>query len=153
MFDPQTFMDATINDALDTKVTPCPVGEFPGLITALKAKSGTIANGERAGQEWGALDVTIEIEDAGAKSITGRDKVFSHMFVMLDLTPEGMLDLGKGKNVKLGKLRDAVGLNVPGQTFSFPMMVGQRLIAKVSHRPDEKDPSILYDEVTAVRKI
>lgn len=152
-FDPQAFMNATMTQALDTRVIPCPVGEYPAQITKLDVKSGEIKQGDRQGQTWAGLEVHCEIEDQGVKQIVGRDKVISRGLVMLDLTEEGMIDLAKGKNVRLGKLRDACGLNQPGQAFSPPMLVGQRLVVSIGHRADPKDPSILYDEVTGFRKL
>jgi len=151
MFDPNTFMQATLTDANDTRVVPCPVGEYPMQIVDLKAKSGVIGKGERAGETWAAIDVFFEVNDEGAKAATGREKLRVKMGLMLDLTPEGMLDMGKGKNIRLGKLREACDLNRPGQPFSFPQMIGKYVVGVVGHRPDDRDPSIVYDEVTAVR--
>lgn len=153
MFDPNTFMQATLTEANDTRIMPCPVGEYQMQIVDIKAKSGTIGKGERAGETWAGLDVFCEVDDPQVKAATGRTVVRVKHSLMLDLTPEGMLDMGKGKNIRLGKVRAACGLNRPGQAFSFPQMIGQRVVGVVGHRPDDRDPSIIYDEVTAVRAI
>jgi hypothetical protein len=151
LFNPEAFMNASIEGALDTKVTPCPVGEFHAISMKVEPKSGEISKGDRIGETWAMLEVTWEINDEEAKRVTGREIVRSKQAVMLDLTPEGMLDLGKGKNVRLGKLRDALGQNDPSVSWSPTMLLGQSAVVVVGHRPDPKDSSIVYDEVTGVR--
>jgi hypothetical protein len=41
--------------------------------------------------------------------------------------------MGKGKNVGLGKLREALGLNTPGEPFSFSMITGRLAKGFVQH--------------------
>jgi hypothetical protein len=60
--------------------------------------------------------------------------------------------MGKGKNVSLGRLREATGLNEKGRPFGFRMLVGQMARVRVKHRPDNKNPEIVYAEVDAVTK-
>jgi hypothetical protein len=66
---------------------------------------------------------------------------------MLDLTPGGGLDLGKGKNVGLGRLREAVRLNDSSKPFSFAQLPGQAARVTVSHRIDGEDT---YSEIKKV---
>ena len=42
--------------------------------------------------------------------------------------------MGKGKNVALGRLREALGQNTPGKPWSFGMLVGQVAKVAVKHR-------------------
>ena len=46
---------------------------------------------------------------------------------------------GSNKNVKLGRLREALGQNKNGQAWSFGMLKGAGPI-KVSIEPDKKNP-------------
>ena len=55
--------------------------------------------------------------------------------------------MGKGKNVGLGRLREAADLNVPGAPFSFAMFEGRPVKVSVKHRVvDDR----IFDEVKAV---
>ena len=58
---------------------------------------------------------------------------------MLDLTPSGSLDTSKGKNIGLGRLREAVGQNKPGQAFSFQNLPGLMAKITIKHRLVDDD--------------
>jgi hypothetical protein len=149
-FSPETFMNAVYTEANDDKIIPCPVGEFSAQILEITPKSGIISKGERAGEPWARLDVSWETSDHAATSATGREKVRVRQGIMLDLTPSGGLDFSTGRNVGLGKLRSATGLNVPGQPFSPAMFVGRSGRISVGHRIDERDGVTIQAEVKAV---
>jgi hypothetical protein len=151
-FDAQNFMNAVFTEVNDTKIVPCPAGEFYAQIEKVEPKSGTIGKGERVGEPWASLAVTYTIEDEAVKQLVGRDIVRVTDGVMLDLTASGGLDMGKGKNIALGRLREATGLNQPGKQFSPLMLVGQRVKVAVRHVPGYRDPSSLVAEVSGVVK-
>lgn len=149
-FDADAFLQSSVTESNDTKIIPCPVGEFQGIIDKIQPRQWQSQDGTKTGV---ALDVIWLVEDAGARVATGRDVVTVKQGLMLDTNPQGGLDMAQGKNVPLGRLREAVGKNTPGEPFSFAMLPG--LIAKisVSHRPDKNDPSITYAEVKMVTKL
>ncbi len=60
--------------------------------------------------------------------------------------------MGPGKNGRLGRYREALGMNVAGQPFSIRQMQGRQIKATIKHRPDPNDPSILYEEIAAIAK-
>lgn len=150
MFDANNFMNAVYTEVNDTKLVPCPVGEFHAQIEAVEPKSGTIGKGERMGQTWAQLLVTYVIEDEAVKSLLGRDVVKVLDGVMLDLTDSGGLDMGTGRNLRLGRLREATGLNVKDWPFSPHMLIGKRLKVSIKHVPKYNDPSSLVAEVSGV---
>jgi hypothetical protein len=80
----------------------------------------------------------------------GREKVTCKQGIMLDLNEGGQLDMGKGKNVSLGKLREAIGLNSPGQPFSFSMIQGRMALGFVQHRVDGDQ---VFAEIKRVQKL
>jgi hypothetical protein len=80
----------------------------------------------------------------------GRQLVNVRQGIMLDLTPDGGVDTTEGKNVPLGRLRAAVGLNDPSVEFAFNQLPGRMAKVKVSQRPDDRDPEIVYAQVDAV---
>ena len=151
MFDPNTFMDMTVQDANSTVSVPVPAGEYIAFIETVAARQWNSKDDpSKAGM---ALDVTWNIDDQNVKQLLERDKVTVKQGIMLDVTEHGGLDMGKGKNVGLGRLREAVGLNNPGQPFGFKMLEGRPAKIVVSHRPDPKQPEVIYAEVKAVAKL
>jgi hypothetical protein len=150
-FDPNTFLDITTEGANSTVSVPVPAGEYIAFIEDIKARAWTSKDDPtKAGM---ALDIIWNIDDAGVKQLLERDKVTVKQGIMLDVTEEGGLDMGKGKNVTLGRLREATGLNNAGQPFGFKMLPGKAARIKVEHRVDPKNPEIIYAEVKAVAKV
>lgn len=147
-FDPDLFLAQTVEQANDTKVVPCPAGEFMGIVKDFKARQWTSKKDPSVSGV--ALDITWSVDDQGVKTLLDRDEVTVKQGIMLDMTEQGGLDMGKGKNVGLGRLREALGLNVPGQPFSFPMLAGRIAKLTVSHRVDGED---VYAEVKMVAKV
>lgn len=148
MFDPQSFLDMSIDGALDTKKIPCPIGDFPAV--AEKVEVRTWVKKDDPSVSGLTLEVLWNIEDANVKAELNKDKVVVKQGVMLDLTAEGGLDMGKGKNLGLGRLREAIGKNEQGQPFSFSMIPGCMALVNVSHRVVGED---IYDEIKKVAKM
>lgn len=148
MFDPNQFLDLQITEANDTKVIPVPVGEFTAV--ADKTECRTWQSKKDPSKSGVTLEVTWAIDDQGVKELLGRDQVTVRQGIMLDLTDEGGLDMGKGRNVGLGRLREALGLNVPGQPFAFSMIPGRMAKIKVDHRIDGEN---VYAEVKGAAKL
>lgn len=146
-FDAQSFLDATVTASNDTKITPVPVGEYMGIVEKVSPRQWQSKDGTQSGI---ALDIIWLVEDAGVKQLLGRDTVTCKQGIMLDLTPSGGLDLSKGKNVGLGRLREAVGKNEEGQPFAFSMLPGSCAKISVSHRVSGEDT---FAEVKAVAKL
>jgi len=147
-FDPDLFLSQTVDQANDTKVTPCPAGEFTGVVKEFKARQWTAKSDPS--NTGVTLDVTWTIEDEGVRQTLDRQEVTVRQGIMLDVTEAGALDLGKGKNVGLGRLREALGLNVPGQPFSFGMLNGQMAKVTVAHRVVGED---IFADVKMVAKL
>ena len=148
MFNPDQFLDMQIEGQNDTKIIPVPAGEYTAMIEEVKVRQWqSKADPSKSGL---TLDVQWSIDDASVKELLGRDKVTVKQGIMLDMTEQGGLDMGKGKNVGLGRLREALGLNVPGQAFSFPMLSGRVAKLTVAHRVDGED---IYAEVKMVAKV
>jgi hypothetical protein len=96
-----------------------------------------------------ALDVYWLVEDQDVKQLLGRETVSVKQGIMLDLTPQGALDMSKGKNIALGRLREAVNLNQAGQPFSFHQLPGQMARVSITHRIDGEET---YTQVKGVAK-
>lgn len=148
MFDPQAMLDATIEESMSTSVIPCPVGEYPATIKEVKLRRWTSTKDPSLAGI--AADIFWSIDDQNVLQLLDRKELVVKQGLMLDTTDTGGLDCGKGKNVSLGKLREAVNLNSPGRPFSLNQLPGRAAKVKVGHRPDNKDNSIIYAEVNAV---
>lgn len=149
-FDPASLLEATVDSSNDTKIIPVPEGEYLAVIDNTKISQWQSKDGSSSGLR---LDVEYLIDDAGAKEATGRDKLTVRQGIMLDLTEDGQsLDMGKGKNVGLGRLREATGLNTPGQPFAMQMLPGRLVKVKVTQRPKDGDPETIYNDVRGVTK-
>lgn len=149
IFDPTSFLNATTTEA-SLKRPPLPAGsDFVGVITALEPRTW---QGKKDPTKSGvALDATIEIDMAAYPGVEagGATRVVISDSIMLDLTDGGTIDYSPGKNGKLRRYREALGLNTPGAVFSPQMMVGRPIKVKISHREYEGE---LYDQIEAVTK-
>lgn len=143
-FNPDEFLNTQYDEALDTKIIPCPVGEFPGLAEKVDIKTWAARDGSSSGLK---LVIIWDIQDDNAKVLTNRDPLRVKQEQMLDLTDTGALDMGKGKNVGLGRIREALGLNTPGEPFAFSMIQGLMAKCNVTHRVSGQD---VFDQVSAI---
>lgn len=147
-FDPNQFLDRQFNEANSTEAVPIPVGEYTAVVSEVKCRPWQKKDDPSVAGL--ALDILWEIDDQGVKDLLGRTKVMAKQGVMLDMTEGGGLDFGKGKNVGLGRLREATGLNTPGQPFSFTMLTGRPAKVKIEHRVNGEQ---VFAEVKAVAKL
>lgn len=147
-FDPNAFLDQTVEQANSTVMVPVPAREYVAIISEVKSaqwqkKDDPSVSGLK-------LQLTWDIDDSAVKAELGRDKVTVRQEIMLDLTDNNGLDMGKGKNVQLGRVREALGLNRPGQAFSPSMLNGRAAKIMVTHRIDPRNTDVIYAEVKAV---
>lgn len=144
MFDPESFMSAATTDANSTQIAPVPEGEYLAIIDDIKF---------RQNNDKYPLDVMFQITDPDLQASLGRDKIVVRQTIWLDITANNTLDHGKGKNVGLGRLRQALGMNEPGKPFSINQLKGAGPVRiEVKHSPDKNDPTNVYQNVVKVGK-
>jgi hypothetical protein len=114
-FDPNVFLNQEIVGQSETKYTPVPTGEYKAYIDDLATDSY---------QDTPILVVTYALLDDNLKAELGLEKPTVQDRIFLDMDGSGNLAFGKNKNVKLGRLREAVGLNDPKKKFNFNMLRG-----------------------------
>lgn len=141
-FDPATFETMEQTAEFSTTVIPCPIGEYQGVIDKVSSQPAPSVDSSPL------MNILWNIPDEKAKKETGKDKVIVKQAIWLDFNDAGDLDFSKGKNVALGRLLEALGLN--GKPWSPASLVGRIATVQVSHRPDKTDPSITYDQVARV---
>lgn len=147
-FDSAAFLSETTTEALDTRLTPVPPGEYSAMISKIEGRQ--TPNKNDPSQVYTIVDITYLIDDQSVKEATGLDQPTVRQSLFLDMNDAGKLDTGKGKNVGLGRLREATGLNKPGEPFSFDMLMNQPVHILVEQTPDKNDSSIIYSNVKRV---
>lgn len=141
MFSPETFFSTAITEANDTRFPNVPEGEYTAVLDKVEARQH-----DKDGKTSTILDVTWSIDDEGAKAATGLARPTVRQSIFLDMTPNGGLDMSPGKNVKLGKLREALGMNTPGKPWAPSMLIGSVARVLVRHKDE-------YANIAAVSKL
>ncbi len=133
-FNADSFLNQTVEAKLDTKRIPHPEGDWDeGQITDLKIKDGT---SKESGKTWVRLTATIVNTDPQVKADMklGEDQVPQVRWEeFIDITEDGTLDVSDGKNIKLGKLRQACGQNSDDE-WSLGDLKGATLGFRVKHQ-------------------
>lgn len=147
-FDPETFLSsANVDQPLSTRSTPVPEGTFRGQVDRLGARQILTKKQETRT----ILEVYWDVLDDAVRTELEREKVTVRQDVWLDLDENGRLDQGKGKNVDLGRLREAVGMNE--QTGNpFDGLKGLMATISVVHEPGER-PEDKYAKVRRVSAV
>ncbi len=150
-FNPNEFMNTSYKEANETRYTPIPEPEagdgWNAQVTELKARKVKTKDGD----EKAVLDITWNILDDAVKQAVGMDKPTVRQTLWLDFTPDGKsLDFGKGKNVKLGRVRDALGQNKSGKAWKPSDMMGGLAKVATKNTPSEDDPEDVYSNVKKV---
>lgn len=150
VFDPASYLDATISEPT-VRRPPLPAQrDFIGTIKDVKARAWQgKADPSKSGIAW---DVQIEIDLSAYPDVlssVGQDKVLLTDGIMLDLTEGGLIDQAKGKNNKLRKYRDALDMNKPGDNFSGRVMIGRLIRVKIKNETYEGD---ILDKVESVAR-
>ena len=151
-FDPNQFLDATTTEAL-IKRPPLPAGSsFIAEVGEIKAVSW---QGKKDVTQSGIrfdvpLKIDVTTDPAVVTALGGITSVTITDGIMVDTTDAGGIDMAPGKNAKLRRYREALGLNVPGQPFSPRAMQGRMIRVKIKHDPYEGE---IYDKIDSVAKV
>lgn len=145
-FDPDAFLNTEYQEAAATKLEPVPEGEYQAQIDNVTAKQITTKEGD----ERIVMEIIWNILDDDVKAQLGMDKVTVKQGLFLDLSEEGSIDMSKGKNVRLGRLREALGQNKDGKPWSPGKMIGESAFVQVTQRPDKADPEVIYNDIGKV---
>lgn len=148
MFDPESFMNQTVEGGFETRTTPAPEGEHLAVIDDWGAKAPV-----RVAKTSVVFDIPWKILDGElAKSMGLKGNFVVRQGVFLDIDDNGRLEKGPNKNVALGKVREAVGQNnVEHWSMQMLKNAGPAKI-RIKHRLDDKDPTIVYADVQMVVK-
>jgi hypothetical protein len=132
------------SEPMSTVMEAMPEGDYSAMIEAYEVRAGT----SKKGEPFHSLDITWEIDAPEVKERLGRRKLTARQSMFLEVE-NGRLATGKGKNVRLGALREAINQNKPGWKPS--MLTGAA--AKVHIKPRILDDGRQFDDVTAVTRL
>ena len=99
------------------------------------------------------MDILWEIDAPDERERLGRKKLTARQSISLDLIPGTVkLDYSKGKNVLLGRLREALGQNQPN--WSPSMLEGGNAMVHVKAEASGKTgDDRMFDRVTSVTRL
>jgi hypothetical protein len=154
LFDPVSLLNADFG-ALDTKRQPLPIGEVVAQITEIGFSEGVSNKPGKPATPWNRLDAKLEITDPSYLSQYGDgsvDRITTNLGIMLDctglLSQGGTIQTGMNKNIRLGRLRDAAGVN--GKPLGA--LVGQFIRISIIQKPGYNNPSEVVDEIANFTK-
>lgn len=144
-FDPDAFMNQTVDQPLSIERTLVPEGEYKARIgdftsEAFETFNFTYKRGPAAGQEGSMhkFNCPIVIDDDGLRAKLQMDNVMIYSPVTLDFDDTGGLLFGPNKNIDLGKLRHAVGQNNAGPWKISDLRGAGPFMVKVQHRTGKR---------------
>jgi len=163
MLDAEQFLNSGIEGASETTFTPVPADD-DGYICTIP-ENGLVGPREFDNKNGGksvVLDINWEIVDdekkANVVEVTGMANPRVKQSIFLDVIRGSDdqvtgLAMGKGKNIGLGRLREALGQNDGKKKWSFKHLVGAMARVAVSHRSGqngEEYAEVKRDGVTAL---
>jgi hypothetical protein len=166
MFDINALSQQSIQAKMDTSINPYPEMEVV-LQIETDEKAVTFRGGLSKAQEgkpsrpWAALDIkcrlissaTVDLAEVAKERGRPVNEMGLTHGIMLDLTEQGALDTGPGRNTALGALREAVDQNSADQPWHYEMLKGQTFKAKIAIKADKEDPTKLYNRIAGVAHV
>jgi hypothetical protein len=156
-FDADQFMNQTIDEPMATQLQSVPAGEYTAMIGDFDSsafKTVTVTN-KTTGLSQGrqVLEVPFLIQDDALKAKLGREQVTHRETYWLDIRPDGLLDTGPDKNVRLGQLRSVLGQNSAGPWAPSMLRNMGPLRIKIATTSDKQDPDKKYTNISKYAKI
>lgn len=149
-FDPNVFMGTKQTETGDTHYTTIPPGDYVAVIGSdekdIDVNSGTTDRGR-----WVQLYLNwyIDDPDLAAKLNLRQLRVRQSIFLDVEGDPPHLV-WGTNRNVKLAKVREAVGQNT-GAEWNVEMLRGAGpALVNVSEDPSRDDPEVKYNNVIRV---
>lgn len=139
-FNPESFLDANLTEPTE-KRKPLPVGDYTAVVGTVTARTWQgRADASKCGIAWD-IPLTIDVP-AEVQAELGMDNSTLNFkdSIMIDLTENGTIDNGPGKNRRLRAYREATDMNKPGDVFSARKMEGKIVRVKIIHDMWEGQP-------------
>lgn len=147
VFNADALLDASYDESPPDHYTPITEGEY-----LLRVKTVNLRQGQSSDQRvFTILDLDMVVEDEKIKADLNMPEPMVRHSIFLDMKPDGTLDFGTNKNVKLGQFKKACGLR-EGKKWTFRHFDGATCYGKLKQEPDKNDPERIYNRVTAVTR-
>lgn len=149
-FDADLFLQSSFDTTPSDKLVLIPPGEYRGVIEKIDGARRITPN-DPSKRPFGAIDITFALDAPEVSQQLNRSPLRAKYQLLLDLDAQGRIDGGMNRNVSLGRLLKAAGLQAPWQ---WSMFIGKGpFVCKVEHEPDKKNPDRgPYERITAVTK-
>lgn len=147
MFNAEQFLSTELTAGFSTEFVPIPDGEWgPAQCIGVNARANKAKDG--SGEEFISLDTNWEIQDDELKRTMGIDrKLIARYSFLLEFDDNGQLKRGKGENVQLGLLLEAVGMNAGD---FVPMALKGQMVQKVKTKQRFGDGGEIYVDIKSV---
>jgi hypothetical protein len=151
-FDPNSFLEQSIDQPL-VKRPPIPVGDYIGLIGDPDVRDWVSPKDPTKSGKAVDYPVEIQIPADVVERLNLRNPTLKlKLGIMLDLTPSGGIDQSQGANGGLRKLREALDLNKPGDSFNLRKPVGRTATFKIKHREYPEGSGDFFEDIAGVAK-
>jgi len=152
-FDPNQFLGAVLTSA-NTRRQPIPAGtNLPGTLGTPSTRQTEGKKESNQGVVYTWVDIPIEVDLTGnppVRTLVGQDHVQLRYSFRLDVSPSGGIDLSPGKNNGLRILREAVGMNKDGESFSLLGVGGRQVLCSIGNRPYQGE---IFDEIASIARL
>lgn len=142
VFNADSFLQSTITAVNATSRPPIPAGEYNGIIKSVAIRTPKTSV---------ILDINWIVDDESVRKATGVAEPVVRQSIFLDINEQGQLDTSETANLQLGRLRAAVGQNTSA-AWAPSRLEGAMAKISVTQRPNDNDPSIIYNDVKSVTK-
>lgn len=153
-FDINAFLATSTSEPMATRPAIVPAGEYTARVADVESPDEIATKwivAPRGNQTWPKLAIPFVLVDEALKATLGRTNVRVTSDFRLDVDSANRFETGNGKNVDLGRLRAALGQNIPGQAWTFSMLPGAGPVrVEVVHQPNKTDPDNPYVRVRRV---
>jgi len=140
-FNPDTFLDTDVKADFSDKYVPIPPGRYIATIDEAPpivrmTKDGPVVN------------IKFVIDDPELTERLNIRNPSAVMSIWPDLESDGSLSVGVNKNVKLGRLRAALGQNDAKRAWNWNHLRGAGpVLVDVYSQTSDKDPGMVYNKV------
>lgn len=161
-FDPNAFMQQTIDAPLEDELKLVDPGEYKAMIDDFDSSyveqiEFEYKKGQRAGQQGSMtkFNCPFVIDSPEQQAKLNRDKIVVSKQIILDIDQTGNLDFGTNKNVPLGQIRTAVGQQQTKPWGLANLRGSGPVMVRVEHREGKRDDGTEWKraEVTRVTRI
>jgi hypothetical protein len=144
-FDPDQFMTQTVDGPLETEFKMVPAGEYQNaFIDDFDSKALELVEGhsDKSGKDYSFLKLSLPFKlsnDPRLMAEFGNDTARVYKELNLDRDASGGIARGVNKNLELGRIYDAAGLNTGNTSISMLRGTGPFVITVVHESGKRKD--------------